>query len=283
MIINNQIMLSHFDSEDRVRHYNGCVDISLAGEDYKVNEIVFFAKNENDPLSNYIQVKKYDDSFLLVGICTQDTPLILECMEYIDTIKNEFSEIELRTPFASVLEEKSVTSRFTFEEPQYPTNPIYYIRSSDSLPNPIHNGNITVTLLSDEDKAEIAHALDTGKLDPESWGDFTTCTSFKDVKWYIMRVGGEIAGYLRAECGYENIYDIGWLYIEQKYRCKGYATELVLHFSRDMFEHDAIPHYGYAISKESSRVAEKCGYQCDKTQLICKTLLQTKTGVMKST
>ncbi len=271
MIIDSQRMLSFFDSADRIRHYNVCVDISLAGEDYTVNEIVFFAKNDNDPLSDYIQVKKFDDGFLLIGIYTQDAPLILECMEYIDTIKSEFTDIELRTPFDSVLKEKSVTARFTFEEPQYPSNPVYYIRYYDSLPNLIHD-NITVTLLNDEDKTEITHALNMGILDPESWGDFRPCTSFKDVKWYIMRVKGEIAGYLRAECGYKNIYDIGWLYIEQKYRCKGYATELVLHFSKDMFEQDAIPHYGYAISKESSRVAEKCGYQCDTTQWLRRTL-----------
>ena len=94
----------------------------------------------------------------------------------------------------------------------------------------------------------------------------------KDVKFYIMRVNGEIVGYLRAECGYMNIYDIGWLYIEPKYRGKGYATLLVLDFSKEMFKNGLIPHYGYAISEESARVAEKCGYQCDQTRLICKTL-----------
>ena len=274
MIIDNKIMLSCFDSADRARYYHWCVDISLAGEDYKVNEIVFFAKDEKEPLSDYIQVKKYDDSFLLVGIYTQDTSLILECMEYIDTIKNSFNEIELRTPFPSVLEQGSVTTRFVFETPQYPANPVYYINSFDELSNLICNDRISVTLIKDEDKIEVARKVEKGLLDLESWGDgsFRPYTNFKDVKFYIMRVDGEIVGYLRAECGYMNIYDIGWLYIEPQYRGKGYASLLVMNFSRDMFMNGLMPHYGYAISIASARVAEKCGYQCDKTSLICKTL-----------
>ena len=274
MIIDNKIMLSCFDSADRARYYHWCVDISLAGEDYKVNEIVFFAKDEKEPLSDYVQVKKYDDSFLLVGIYTQDTSLILECMEYIDTIKNSFNEIELRTPFPSVLEQGSVTTRFVFETPQYPANPVYYINSSDELSNLICDDRISVTLIKDEDKIEVSRKVEKGLLDLESWGDgsFRPCTNFKDVKFYIMRVDGEIVGYLRAECGYMNIYDIGWLYIEPQYRGKGYASLLVMYFSKDMFMNDLIPHYGYAISIASARVAEKCGYQCDKTSLICKTL-----------
>ena len=274
MIIDNKIMLSCFDSADRARYYHWCADISLAGEDYKVNEIVFFAKDEKEPLSDYIQVKKYDDSFLLVGIYTQDASLILECMEYIDTIKKSFNEIELRTPFPSVLEQGSVTTRFVFETPQYPANPVYYINSSDELSNLICDDRISVTLIKDEDKIEVARKVEKGLLDLESWGDgsFRPCTNFKDVKFYIMRVDGEIVGYLRAECGYMNIYDIGWLYIEPQYRGKGYASLLVMYFSKDMFMNDLIPHYGYAISIASARVAEKCGYQCDKTSLICKTL-----------
>ena len=235
---------------------------------------MFFAKDEKEPLSDYVQVKKYDDSFLLVGIYTQDTSLILECMEYIDTIKNSFNEIELRTPFPSVLEQGSVTTRFVFETPQYPANPVYYINSSDELSNLICDDRISVTLIKDEDKIEVARKVEKGLLDLESWGDgsFRPCTNFKDVKFYIMRVDGEIVGYLRAECGYMNIYDIGWLYIEPQYRGKGYASLLVMNFSRDMFMNGLMPHYGYAISIASARVAEKCGYQCDKTSLICKTL-----------
>jgi len=132
MIIDNTEALAYFDAADRVRYYNTCTDISLAGDDYKVMEIVFFASHPNEPFTDYIQVKKYDDRFLLLGMNTEDEALISECL--------------------------------------------------------------------------------------------------------------------------------------------GYATELVLWFSHDSFRSGAVPHYGYAISKESARVAEKCGYQCDHTELIRRTL-----------
>lgn len=57
MRIENTKMLAHFDALDKVEYYNTCTDISLAGNDYKVMEIVFFASHSDGPFSEYIQVK----------------------------------------------------------------------------------------------------------------------------------------------------------------------------------------------------------------------------------
>lgn len=276
MRIENKKILALLDAKDRIRYYHWCADLSLAGEDYKVSEILFFVKDENDPLSDFIQVKKYDDRFLLIGVYTEDQTLVSECMEYTDGIKNDYEEIELRTPFSSVLEHENIRKRFSLETPSSPANPVYYIHSSAELAQLPPNASVSVSLLTEADKEEIARDVAQGKLDAESMGVeesvFQAWTCFKDVKWYLLRVDGEIAGYLRAECGYENIYDIGWLYVEPRFRGKGYAASLVMYFSHDMFAHGAVPHYGYAISESSARVAEKCGYKCEKTGLICRSL-----------
>ncbi len=63
MITDNKIMIDAFDRTDKVRFYHWCVDLALAGEDYKVNEIVCFTKNENDPLSDFAQVKNTISAF----------------------------------------------------------------------------------------------------------------------------------------------------------------------------------------------------------------------------
>ena len=102
---------------------------------------------------------------MLVGIYTQDASLILECMEYLDTIKHAFHEIEMRTPFPSVLEQESVTVRFVFETPQCPANPVYYIKSSDALSNLSCNDRISVALIQDEDKIEVARKVEKGLLE----------------------------------------------------------------------------------------------------------------------
>ena len=70
MILDNKTILSRYNDTDRVRYYHWCVDLSLAGEDYKVNEILYFAGDASDPLVDFIQVKKYDDGFLLLLIYT---------------------------------------------------------------------------------------------------------------------------------------------------------------------------------------------------------------------
>jgi len=268
MRIDNQIMIAALDAADRIRYYHWCTDLSLAGEDYKINEIVCFVRDVSDPLADFIQVKQYDLGFLLILLYTEDPALIAECMDYVDTVKDTFEEIELRTPYSAVPRLPIIQNRYTLTDPAYPASPVYYIHAEDQLLSPKTNTEASVSLYRDSDKGEIAKAVAAGALDCESMNAdmFVPCTVFSDVKWYILRVDGEIAGYLRAECGYANIYDIGWLYVEPRFRSHGYACDLVMHFSRDLFDNGQIPHYGYAISKESARVAEKCGYACDPSK-----------------
>ncbi len=267
-------MVAALDSADRERYYHWCTDLVLAGEDYKVNEIICFAKNENDPLADFAQVKKYDMGFLLILLYTEDKTLIAECMDYAENVSADFDDIELRTPYPWILESDRIRAHYSITFPEYPANPVYYIHSSADLTPIPENKDASVSLFKESDKFEIARAVDTGIIDAESMNVdmFVPCTNFKDVKWYILRVNGKIAGYLRGECGYANIYDIGWLYVETRFRGHGYAADLVQYFSKDMFANGAIPHYGYAISEASSRVAEKCGYICDKTKLVCRSL-----------
>lgn len=274
MIIDNRKMIAAFHSADSVRYYHWCADLFLAGEDYKVNEITCFVKDESDPLTDFAQVKEYDMGFLLILLYTEDAALICECMDYADTVKADFDDIELRTPYPAVLESARVRGHFTVEPAEYPANPVYYIHSPGELAAIEGNKSASISLFKESDKAEIAQAVKAGKLDAESMNAdmFVPCMNFKDVKWYILRVNGEIAGYLRGECGYANVYDIGWLYVEPRFRGHGYAVELVMYFSKDMFVNDAVPHYGYAISEASARVAEKCGYVCDNIKLQCRSL-----------
>ncbi len=275
MRIDNPTMIAALDAADRIRYYHWCTDLSLVGEDYKINEIVCFVRDASDPLADFIQVKQYDLGFLLILMYTEDPALIAECMDYVDTVKDAFEEIELRTPYSAVLALPILQNRYTFTAPAYPASPVYYIQAEDQLLSPKTNTEASVSLYRDSDNDEIANAVAAGALDCESMNAdmFVPCTVFSDVKWYILRVNGEIAGYLRAECGYANIYDIGWLYVEPRFRGHGYACDLVMYFSKDLFAHGAIPHYGYAISGESARVAQKCGYVCDPTVLYCHRLL----------
>jgi GNAT superfamily N-acetyltransferase len=275
MILDNQTMIAALDASDRARYYHWCTDLSLAGEDYKVNEIVCFVCDASDPLADFIQVKKYDIGFLLLLVYTENQNLIAECMDYVDMVKDAFEEIELRTPYESVLQEPQIMQRFSLTEPEYPGSPVYYLHTVDELSSLSYHTDAAISPYRESDKDDIAQAIAAGALDSEYMNAdmFVPCSVFSDVKWYILRVNGELAGYLRAECGYANIYDIGWLYVEPRFRGHGYACDLVMYFSHDMFAHGQIPHYGYAISEQSARVAQKCGYVCDPTRLYSYRLL----------
>jgi len=274
MRIDNRKMIAALDRADRERYYPWLTDLSLAGQDYKVNEIICFAADEENPLTDFAMIKKYDMGFLLILLYTEKESLLRECMDYAESVAADFSEIELRTPYPAVLDSERIQRRFSVTEPEEPASPVYYIHSPKELASAVPDDTVSVTPYRESDKAEIAQAVCSGKLDGASMNAnmFVPCTVFRDVKWYILRVNGEIAGYLRGECGYANVYDIGWLYVEPRFRGRGYAVRLVLYFSEELFASGAVPHYGYAISPSSERVAEKCGFVCDPEIIECRTL-----------
>ena len=272
MVIDNLKMAEALALDGGSRYYNWCADLSMAGKDYKVNDVRCFVYDEADPLSDFAQVKMYGDGFLLILIYTEKSELVAECMDYADTVIKDFPEVELRSPYPTVFKSERISSRYIVRATEYTANPVYYIRSADELA--AHRQNEATEVLpyrGEADKSEIVAAVKNGRLDGKFMNAdiFVPCTVFKDVKWYILRVNGEIAGYLRAECGYANIYNIGWLYVEPRFRGHGYAVDLVMYFSTDMFANNAIPHYGYAVSDASASVAKKCGYICDNVNPEC--------------
>ncbi len=274
MRISSAEFLAALEAADKVLYYEWCVDLSLVGNGYKVTEIVSFVKTTDTPLTDFIQVKKYSDSFLLVLIYTKDAALIGECVEYLTEIAADFAEIEMRTPFPSVLCSPMLTDRFSIGASDYPSNHVYCIRHPDALILPPANRAVTVTHFTDADRLEIKRAADSGSIDrAEMNADmFIPPANCKDVRWYILRVDGEIGGYLRAECCLGDIYNIGWLYMEPNLRGHGYAAYLVAFFAKEMFTSGKIPHYGYAVSEQSARVAKKCGFRCEQPAVACRSL-----------
>lgn len=262
MRIDKSFMLEKFHSADVIRFFETCLDITLAGDDYKITDIIYFIKDELTALDDYIQIKHYDDSFLLIYAHTRNPELFSECVAYVSEHKDDFDEIVLSTPFSEISNNDALNKQFSLAAPSYPANPVYYIHSPSELSDIRLGENVSIALGTECDREELRREAELGNINTEEFGPeiFNTYDCYRDTRLYIMRVDGRIIGYLRAECGYENIYDIGWLYVMPEYRGYGYAAQLVMHFSRDCFDNGLIPHYGYAVSPESARVAEKCGY-----------------------
>lgn len=267
MRIDNQSMLEAFASNDKLKYYNACKDLSLCAVDYKVVEIQYFVDCHENPLDDYVGINRYWDGELLIFVSTDRTDLIREALVYVYAHSDESSQIQLRIPAKYEPALECVDDLFTATPCTAPWCPVYYMRSMQQLKSVPAKPNIAVTIATEYD----AGALQASRLqygaDPDEFGEKLLSFLPPDgtVKLYLLRVDGEIIGFLRAENLYDNIWEIGWIYVVPIHRGKGYAMYLVDRFSRDCFLIGGIPQYNYAVNPASARLAEKCGYQCDRT------------------
>ena len=274
MIIDNNKMIDLFAEYDLPRYYHRCADVVLASDDYKAKKIVYFGNEDDDLVNNHIQLRVcFDDSFIITVNTTSDE-LIEECFSYVD--KHPNTDVEMRTPYDKNLQNNSIISRFSVREAKYPLNPVYYMHTRQELIKTPTKKDVAVSLLDQCSIEEIRDNIRRGLLDGEEMDPDETmdpnvfyAMGYKDIKTFIIRVNGNVIGYLRGENGFSNVYDIGWVYIDPKYRNRGYAAHLVKCFSEYMFDNGFIPHYGHAISKQSVCVAEKCGFKCDDEHSVC--------------
>jgi len=271
MIADNRFMLRALQAADDVFHFPACLDLTLTGPDYKVRDIKYFIKSESAPLDDYLCIRIFDDSYAIIYAGTRDAELLAECFSYVFYELRGIAEFELRTPHEEIFRFECFARFFTVIEPTDSMDPVYFLHTQSELADIPTDPSVSVSLASDADKAALSEASRRGQRMPDGIGPdiFERSPLFRDTRLYLLRTGGSIAGYLRAECAYANIYNIGWLYILPEFRGRGYAVQLTMRFSRDCFANGWIPHYGFAVSKESERVAEKCGFRRDTTPIFC--------------
>jgi len=216
MLADNSFMLEQFRTADEIRYFYNCIDITLAGEDYKVNDIKYFISSTDAPLDNFVSIKLYYDNSLLIHVYTKNEELICEVIDYISASFGNVDRKELVTPYEEVLAYKCLSDKFDFVESDEPGMPYYGIYSKDELAELKIPEEVSVAPMTDEDKKEVEQAPDE-QADGITTEIFQTIDCYK-TRFYIIRVNGKIAGYLRGECGYSNIYDIGWIEISPEYR-----------------------------------------------------------------
>lgn len=263
MLIDRSEMLEKLAGADERRFYRICLNASLAGEDYKIRSVCFFAKDRINPAKDFICVDEYTDSFAVVTVETKDPKLIAEAIGFLYELP--LAEYELRTNFSEVLTMRCVTDRFESGEEIVPA-PEYSISSVSELVETPESEDVEISLLTDELRERFSDELTAQRE------TYTGC--FRDVRRYLLTRGGSLIGYLRAECGYKNYYDVGWVFVPPEMRGHGYAPMLVSYFASDCVNNGFFPNYGFAVTPESERVAVKCGFSKDIGYGICRTLIK---------
>ena len=263
MIIDNKYMLNLFCTADEVLYYNQCKDISLASEDYKVKTVIYVAENEAMALYEHISMKVYYDDVILLGISSANEQLIKEALDIALGLNTSKEPLELRTTFPQIFSYPIFAKPLELKEPEENSfSPVYYIhRKEELLSHPVPD-EVDVHLATDKDYALMSQDMTNGKIDREIFdGAREDYVSDIPSKIFFLTVDGATAGYLRAENGFSNIYEIGWLYVVPEYRGHHYSVYLTESFSEWCFENGFIPQYGFAINEESRKIAEQCGYK----------------------
>lgn len=275
MKLDRQAMLAAL-AEDLVNEYPLCVDLLRAGDGGWVEAVDCFAADALRPREGYILLEACRGGLLRMIVRTGREDLLGECLAYLDGTLHRFAEIELRASHRSVFAAECLHQRFVVEPSDYPDNPAYVIRAPGELRDA--EGRLPVgeaARMGAADRAALLEDAASGLLDREGIGPdlFGPRTGRRAAEWYLLRVGDEPAAYLRADCVIPPVREIGWLYVEKKYRGTGCAADLVRFFTRDVYARGGIPRYGWAVSPESARVAEACGYTRLAPAAVCCTLL----------
>lgn len=238
---------------DGRRFYQLCLSTSLAGEKYKVRSVSFFADDKQNPERDFVCVEEHADSFAVITVGTKDPDVVAEGVARL--VELNAAENELRTNFPEVLTLPCVARNFEVSDENELPCPTYSVNSLSELIYVPKADGITISPLNDELYKKFRKELDS------EHAPYASC--FRDIRRYLLTKDGKLTGYLRAECGYGNIYDVGWVFVQPDERGHGYAPMLVSYYARDCAEHGLFPSYGLAVTPESERVALKCGFSRD--------------------
>lgn len=265
MKIKNQIMLGKLSGADERKYYHYCLDISLADENYKVKSVAFFARDADNPAKDFVCVRECEDSFAVLIAETDDPGIISEGTDFLLSLNA--AENQLWTNYGKVLSLPCVTGNFDVFLVNEPAPPTYSAGSLSELTDIPTPEDVTISLLEDGFPENLLSGLE---IDTQYFNRFI------DIRRYLLIKEGKPVGYLRAERGYRNYYDIGWLFVKDSERGHGYASALVSYYAKDMVKNGFIPNYGTAVSEGSEKTAEKCGFSRDDGYKFRRPLIRRK-------
>ncbi len=258
--IDNSKMLNLFSFKDEIAYFYDCLYIEMAGkENFNIKKVEYYAENEEDILSSYARIVTYYDDSITVSVHSDSMVFIESIAEYL--LHHSAQEIDITSRVVNLDEIASFKNRFTFlsSEEAAPTYGFYEKNLSErcSLPN-----GVELIIADSEFYNRVKNNLEMlSYMKGYQFDDlFNQANGFSDTIIYCMMKDNKLIGYLRAECGYKNYYDIGWVEIASDFQKQGLGKQIVLFFMEHCFQNKRVPHYGYALSKESVALACATGY-----------------------
>jgi len=283
MKIENSIMLDFLRKIDERKYYSFCRDSFLAGPDYKVSIISFFCPSRN-PSEEFVCIKRYEDEDY-ISIRTENEDTITEAFAYYETLnlnklyQNKTRPIIVFSDSYDIFGYSCLTAKYHIEDIENIGSRYFYLRNYSDFNDFPLDTNLSILVTKDGEIEKIASKLERsdnifGLNNREYSEDHIGTWALNEAiigencyrkRTYFLQKEDIIIGYLRAESGYGKYYEIGWLQTDIGERGKNYAPILVSCFVKDCLSSGLIPDYSYAITDESIRVAEKCGFICERS------------------
>ena len=261
--IDNARMQALFAQKDENVYFYDCHDIAMAGRDgYKIKDVVYYAQHASDPLASYACQKTYYDDSVVLYLYSRDRGFAEEIARHL--YEHPAREIDICSPSWNVCELVCIQTRFEVNSSETGA-PVYALCDKNALLPFSPHTDASFRPASERDRARVTlypMLLDELEEELRTADLFDACPCFDGTRFYLLEDGGRIIGFLRAECGYRNYYDVGWVYVAPAHRNKGYGRQLVSFFAHDCLANGLYPHYGYAVSDESASVAKACGFVC---------------------
>ena len=277
MLIESDKMFSFLSQTDLEKYYFFCHGILNSGNDFSLREITFFCATP-EPVTDFVCLKRYGDGEDMLFALTENSELVKEALSYRKDAPSVIApEYEDRIPCCRLITDsdtilESLKTDFSLTPDEQFVAPSYFLKDVSELRAfPLSEG-VTIVCLTDENiekiKAQILEENQSEKYSSYNeehvglWvlkryrGSETYMLGLKDTSLQKTRW----IGYLRAENGVGNYMDIGWVQVDIDKRGHGYAKQLVSFFSADSIKKGHIPRYSFAMSSESEKVAEACGF-----------------------
>ncbi|MBP3919308.1 MAG: GNAT family N-acetyltransferase [Clostridia bacterium] len=273
MLIDRMKMLFFFNVTDVQRYYHFCHDILFCGTDSALRDIAFFCR-ESEPCIDFVCLKRYDDGEDRLFAYTDAYSLIEEALAYRETapsvIDPQLSDVKrscmLITDSEKVL--AALGNSYTLTPSEDTASPCYYLRGTADLRLFPCAANTCIVRLDTNNiemiRAQLAKNGETEEYSEDHIG-LWALQQYQFSENYLLGIEESPEhvrwiGYLRAEQGYGNTADIGWVQIDAAERGHGYAKQLVSYFAADCLKNGKFPRYSFAVMHASEMVAEKCGF-----------------------
>ncbi len=258
--VNNNAFIKFFEVTDSIKYYYDSMNIENAGQSKTAVKSMEYYTSDGLPSESFVSLCENVFEEIIVEINTDDTTLIKDVLFYVKSIAKNYKKIRMGALNSDFYNSDILKKYFKVLKTYNENYGVYAQYSVDDVPKTEIPENVQIDLVGNEEKERFL------SFDDDEWDGLSSIVKFsmqdesnKEI-FFIIKENDTVCGYIIGDCAAKNVYDIGNVFVHEKYRGKEYGKLLTVAFSNECYKRNAIPHYGTAVSKYSEAVAVKSGF-----------------------